>query len=496
MEGTGEETEEALELRRSDGIFRKDWTKGNILKNLLLLGWPMSVNAMMTMLGPTIDMVWIGRLGEASIAGVGVAGTAVMVVNSARMGLTTGTRAMIARFVGAGDERGANHVGQQSVVISAVFSVFMAIIGIALAEPIMRVFGLDEDVVAEGAAYMRIMFAGSVAMSFRMMAESVMQASGDSLTPMVASVGFRIAHVALCPFLVFGWWIFPRMGVSGAALTNVISQSLGAAVCLWALFAGKSVWLDRGWWWNGRGIPGRFAFWRVVRLVPSRLRLTLRGFSLDWRTVWRIVRIGIPASVTGIERSFANLFLVWFVTPFGTTAVAAHSLIQRVAQFAHMPAQGIGQAAGVLAGQNLGAGRPGRAERTGWTAAGLFSVVMVVASVAIAFWAEEIVGIFNSEPDLKKLGGDFLRIEIVSFMVFGLVMVLSNCLNGVGDTMIPMLTTLLTMWLVQVPLAYFLPKYTTLGVYGVRWGIVSAIAMRAVIYTAYFKAGRWKRMTV
>lgn len=487
-----EETGETPEYGGKSRRFQRDWTRGSIIRNLLLLGWPMSINAIMTMMGPTIDMIWVGKLGEASIAGVGVAGTAVMVVNSARMGLTTGTRAMIARFIGAGDDKGANSVGQQAVVVSAVFSIIMAIIGIVLAEPIMRVFGLEEEVVSEGAAYMRIMFVGSVAMSFRMMAESVMQASGDSLTPMMASAGFRILHVALCPFLVFGWWIFPAMGVSGAAMTNVISQSLGAAVGLWALFSGKSVWLDRSRWWNDRGIIGRIAIWRVVQLVPSRLRLSLRNFSLDRNIIWRIVRIGIPASVTGIERSFANLVLVLFVTPFGTTAVAAHSLIQRVAQFAHMPAQGIGQAAGVLAGQNLGARQPGRAERTGWTAAALFSVVMVIASLVIVFWAEEIIGVFNSEPALKALGGNFLRIEIVSFVVFGLVMVLSQCLNGVGDTMIPMITTLLSMWLIQVPLAYFLPKYTDLGVYGVRWGIVSAIVLRAIIYTVYFKSGRWK----
>ena len=487
-----EETEETPEYGGRRGRFQRDWTSGNILKNLLLLGWPMSVNGVLTMLGPTIDMIWIGRLGEASIAGVGVAATAVMVVNSARMGLTTGTRAMIARFVGAGDEKGANHVGQQAVVISAVFSTVMAIIGIVLSEPIMRSFGLEEKVVTEGAAYMRIMFIGSMAMSFRMMGESVMQASGDSLTPMMASVAFRILHVALCPFLVFGWWIFPSMGVSGAALTNVISQTLGAAVGFWAVFSGRSVWFDWRRWWNDGGAAGRLALWRAVRLGPSRLRLTLRGFNLDRSTIWRIVRIGIPASVTGIERSFANLLLIKFVTPFGTTAVAAHSLIQRVAQFAHMPAMGIGQAAGVLAGQNLGARQPGRAERTGWTAAALFSVVMVVGSIAVVFWAEDIIGVFSSEPGLKSLGGDFLRIEIVAFVVFGLVMVLSQCLNGVGDTMIPMVTTLLSMWLIQVPLAYFLPKYTDLGVYGIRWAIVSAIVLRAIIYTTYFKSGRWK----
>ena len=415
------------------------------------------------MLGPTIDMVWVGRLGTAAMAGVGVAGMAVMLVNSARMGLNTGTRAMIARFVGAEDAEGANHIARQAFVISAAFSIVMAIIGIFFAEAILTLIGVEADVIAEGSVYMRIAFVGMAAMSFRMMAEGIMQASGDAVTPMRIIVGARLFHVALCPFLVFGWWIFPRLEVSGAAITNVISQSLATSLGLWFLFSGR-----------------------------TRLRLTLRNFRLDPHIIWRIVRIGIPASVTGIERTFANLVLMWFVVPFGTVAVAAHSLVQRVDSFIHMPGMGLGQASGVLAGQNLGARQPERAERTGWVAAGLFTIVMLIGSVVIFLWAEGVVRIFNSEPRLVEIGGTFLRIEIVSYLVFGLAVVLTQCLNGVGDTMIPMLTTLLTMWGMQVPLAFFLPRATNLGVYGVRWAIVSAMVMRAVIYTIYFRLGRWK----
>lgn len=497
-----EETEKQSGRRPARG---RDWTQGSILKNLLWLAWPMSVNGIFTMLGPTIDMVWIGKLGTAAIAGVGVASTAVMVVNSARMGLTTGTRAMIARFIGGGDMVAANHVAQQAIIVSAVFSTAMAVVGIFFAEPIMRALGVEADVVAAGAAYMRIMFVGSVAMSFRMMGESIMQASGDALTPMVASVVFRFLHLALAPFLIFGWWVFPQMGVSGAAMTNVISQSLGGAIGLWALFSGRSIYFNGTGWRRGiresgdgpaAWLYGLLTIWRVIDLGPSRMRLSLANFNLDRRTIWRIVRIGIPATITGVERSFANLILVPLVTPFGTNAVAAHSLIQRVGQFLRMPAMGFGQAAGVLAGQNLGAGQPRRAARTGWLAVGLFSIIMIVAAVTVAFAAEGIIGVFDSSAAVRELGGDFLRIEIASFLVFGLVMVLSQCLNGVGDTMVPMLTTLLSMWLVQVPLAYFLSKHTPLGVYGVRIAIVSAILLRAAIYGAYFRTGRWQRKQV
>ena len=452
---------------RRRASFDRDWTKGSIAGNIWGLAWPMTVSGLVQMLGPTIDMIWVGRLGAASIAGVGVAGTAVMLINAARMGLNTGTRAMLARFVGAEDFEGANHIAQQALVISAGFAVVMAIVGIALAAPLLRLLGVEADVVSEGAAYMRIVFAGSIFMSFGMMAQGTMQAAGDAVNPMKITIGTRILHTALCPFLIFGWSIFPRLGVSGAAATNIASQGVGAAIMLWFLFSGR-----------------------------TRLKPTLKNFRFDGETIWRIVKIGIPASITGLERSLANFVLMWLVAPFGTLAVAAHSLVQRVDTFLHMPAMGVGQASGVLAGQNLGAGQPERAEKTGWMAAGMFSIVMFMGSIAIWFWAEYIVRIFNSEPELVEIASTFLRIEIVSYIVFGLVMVLANCLNGVGDTWPPMITTLVTLWGVQVPMAYYLPKVTNLGVYGVRWGIVTAIALRAVIYSIYFKMGRWKRKQV
>ena len=467
---TVKEVEEDLKPvagRRRRKAYDRDWTEGSIIGTLWSLTWPTTISRTIRMLGPMIDMIWVGSLGSAALAGVGVSGIAVTMINSARMGLNTGTRALLTRAVGSGDETAANHVAQQSFVISGAFALITAAIGIFFAEPILRLMGVEPEVVREGAAYMRIMFVGSVAMSFGMKAVGIMQASGDAITPMKITIGIRILHVILCPFLIFGWWIFPRMEVSGAAMTNVVSQGLGAVVGLWILFTGR-----------------------------TRLRLTLKKFSLDGNIIWRIIKIGFPSSITGTERSLANFLLMWIIAPFGTSAVAAHALAQRIDTFMHMPAQGLGQAAGILAGQNLGANKPERAEKTGWVAASLFTGVMVISSLIIWFWADYIVKIFNREPELISVAGTFLRIDIVSYMVFGIVVVLMNCLNGAGDTMIPMLTTLLTLWLIQIPLAYILPKVTDLGVYGVRWGIVTAIVFRAIIYSSYFKHGRWKQKKV
>ena len=452
--------------RRRESIDR-DWTKGSISANLLSMSWPMIVGGTLNMLGPTIDMIWVGKLGEASIAGVGVSGMVVQVVNSMTMGLFTGMRAMIARFVGAGDTEGANHVARQAFVVGIVFSLAMAVIGIFLADPLLVMLGVDPEVVSEGAAYLRINFIGMVTLTFRMMTEATMQASGDAIRPMRIAIFFRLFHIALCPFLVFGWWIFPHMGVSGAALTNVLSQALGAGIGMWFLFAGY-----------------------------TRLRLTMKGFKFDPAVIWRIVRIGIPASVTGMERTFGQLALMWFVVPFGTIAVAAHTVGQRVDQLVTLPFMAFGQAAGILAGQNLGAGEPERAMKTGWIAVGISTSFLLVVSGLLLLWAAPIASIFTPSHDLIGQTAIYIRIQLVGYAAFGFTMVLSQVLNGVGDTLPVMIFALLGMWIVQVPVAFLLSHYTDLGVAGVWWGMVAGVIVRAVVYLFYFRAGKWKTKKV
>ena len=411
-------------------------------------------------------MIWVGRLGNAAIAGVGVSGIVGMVVISLIVGLFTGTIALVARHIGAKDEQAANRAAQQAFVIGLVFSGLMALAGIFLAAPFLQALGVDASVVDEGATYLRIQLIGIVTMTMLQAAQSIMQASGDAMQPLMISVGYRILQVVLCPALVFGWGIFPRLEVSGASLSNVITQGLGAAVALFILFTGR-----------------------------TRITVTLKNFQLDRKIIWQTVRIGIPASFSYMQRNIAELFLIWFITPFGTLAVAAHSVSQRVDQFLQNLSGGLGSAAGILAGQSLGAGRPDRAERTGWLSALMATVVSLVCALVIWFWIVPILHIFTSDTDVVNMAATFLRIAIVSYLVWGVVVSLSLVLNGVGDTLVQMLTNLATMVFVQLTLAYVLSQHTGLGVYGIRWAVVIGVVIRAVIYTAYFKTGRWKRKT-
>lgn len=460
-------TEDQLTTGGSRSTTARDFTQGSILRNLLILSWPMIVSNSLNVLGPTVDMIWIGRLGASEIAAVGVAGLVAMLVNAVIMGLFTGYRSMVARRIGARDPAGAVHVARQAFSLAAIYSFVLAAIGLVFAEPMLGLLGLQPDVIALGANYLRIQFVGMAAVSFRSMTDSTMQASGDTVTPMKISVIFRGVHIALCPFLVFGWGFFPALGITGAALTGVISQSLGTAIGLWILVSGR-----------------------------SRLRLTFKGFHFDIPTIWQINRIGLPASVMSLQMQFGSLAIMRVVTSFGTLAVAAHTLVQRWDFLLFMPLMGLGMSAGVLVGQNLGARQSQRAEKNGWVALALSEGLMLIFSLILFFGVRGAVRVFSSDPELDNVAATYLRIATAGYILAAFTMVLQQCIAGAGDTLPPMIISIVSIWAVQVPLSIFLSHVDGVGFFGVRWAMVASSFLGAAAYLIYYRSGRWKRKRV
>lgn len=445
----------------------RDWTEGSILKNLISLSWPMTVTQTIMSLGPTIDMVWVGKLGSAAVAGVGVSGIVVQLAQGIMMGFTVGMRALISRAIGAQDLHSANRIAQQAAIVTAIYAVLMAVFGHFFGEKIIAFITSDSEVIELGTIYLRIQFFAGGTVVFRMMMDAIMQASGDSVNPMWIAIVYRLFHIALCPFLIFGWWIFPELGVKGAAYTSIIAQSLGIILGL-----------------------------RVLLGSRSRINLSFRGFKFDSGIIFRIIRIGFPSSVSGIQQNLNQFFLQIFIAPFGAAAIAAHTIITRLNMFIFMPTSSFGMGAGVLVGQNLGAKKPERAAKSAWMAVWLVSGFAVVIALVFYFLAGPIIRIFNNEPEMVNLGIQFIHIAVVSWIFMGFQSVLMNCLQGAGDTIPTMIISIITTWLITIPLAYFLPKYTEWGVISIRWAISASAVMGALANIIYFRMGRWKTRRV
>jgi putative MATE family efflux protein len=417
--------------------------------------------------GPTIDMLWVGRLGPTSIAAVGVSGLVLQLMTLGIWGVNIGLRALIGRFIGNGDNEGAKHVGRQALILSASYSTLAAVILIILAKPILNLFGVQPDVLALGTPYLQIALLGAIPTSIYMMTEAVMQATGDTVTPMKISLLMRVTQVGLAPLLIFGWGMFPALGVRGAALSNVISSAVGMGVGLYVVFSGR-----------------------------TRLRFDLKHFRVDFSTMGRILRIGIPTSISSAQRSFGSIILMGFITPFGTLAVASYSLLTRIQQFAFITNSGFGRASAILVSQNLGAGQAKRSERCAWLALVSSECVILVLVVLMLIWSRGTIRIFTPDIDMIDFTSVLLRIMLIGYSVTAFQFILSQSLIGAGDTIPAMLIDLISMWVFTLPMAYILSHSTSLEVYGIWWALAAGSVLSATIYLLYFRTGRWKHKAV
>ncbi len=445
----------------------RDWTQGPILKNLLLLSWPMMVMEAAYMVSQIFDMVWVGRSGSASLAAITIGGMIVMLLSTVDMGLISGARAMISRFMGAGDHDGARKVVAQIYILAVCWGALVTVAGYFTAPYMMNIFGVAPDVAEEGTRYLRVLFCGWLSLEVLVMGLYSIQSTGDSLNPMIVEIGIRTVHCILCPFLVLGLWIFPQMGIAGAALSNVISQLLGAIILLWFLFSGH-----------------------------TRLKLALKDFRFVPDITRRILKIGLPSLLSMIQSNFSMFVFTWIIVPFGTAAVAANGLVGNVHSFIITPNMGMGGAVAVLVGQNLGAKKPERAVKSTWLGAAVLEGFLILCSIIVLVFAEKIVGVFSTDPVVLEIGAAFLRITTAAYLVMGINSALMSCISGAGDTLPNMIINIGMIWILQIPLSYLLANYTSLDVYGIRWALVIAAFAGSIAYFAYFKFGRWKQKKV
>jgi Na+-driven multidrug efflux pump len=302
---------------------------------------------------------------------------------------------------------------------------------------------------------------------------------------MKATTTARIIDILLSPVLMFGWLGSPEFGVAGVAIANLVGQGVGAIFNLEALATGRG---------------------------NSRLHLSLREYRFDPKLSWRLVRLGLPATVNSIERSAAQVILLGLMSPFGDVALAAYALTQRAQIAVNLGTQGLGNAAGIIAGQNLGAQNVARAKTTvRWALSYVFVVKLIVVATLWTF-PTLFLGIFNDDPELLKEGSVWLRILLIGYLAQGPVQVLMQSFQVAGDTVMPMFTTLLAMWVIEVPLAIVLtgaadlvhpfgltlpfPTFGNLREYGIAVAIVAADFTRLSIYLPYFQWGPWYKKRI
>ncbi len=442
-------------------------TEVGILTGIRRLAMPMLIGALLQNLQSLIDLFWVGRLGHTAIAGVALGGAVIMLLFPGLMGLSTGTVAMVARATGARQPEAAGTAAAQSLIMAGILGVLVGVGGWWPADALLRLLGAGPDVLAPGGIYLKISLLGSVTVFILFIGNAALQGAGDTLTPMYIMAASNVLNIVLDPLFIFGLGPLPPLGVAGAAIATIISQALAAVMLLLVLL-------------NGHG--------------PLHLRR--RYWKLRPDLAWRIVRIGIPGSGQMLSRSLMGAVIMRIVARCGTTAVAAYGTGLRFHMIILMPAFALGAAAATLTGQYLGAGRPERARRAAWAATAIDMVFMLLAAVLMILFAPALIRLFNDHPDVVAIGAEYLRVVSPFYVFAALGIVLSRALQGAGDTLMPMVITILTLWGLQVPAAVWLARTWQPPTQGIWIAMAATFVLQGLLTAAWFETGRWKKTRV
>jgi putative MATE family efflux protein len=453
------------DIRKPKGL---DLTEGPITPTIFRLAWPVVISMFVETARGIANMFWVGKLGAVDLAAVVSATFLTWFIYVLSDVISVGTVALVARYVGAKDEAKAAYVARQAylfaIISSLILAIFMILLGGRYA---FRLMGTEPEVTRLGVNFVRIVFAGT---SFLFLIETFgacFRGSGDTKTPMkVLLIGLGL-HIILDPFLIFGIGPFPRMETSGAALATVLSEGMAAAIYLFLVMRGK--------------LKFRFS------LFPK--------FNLDFSTVKKILNIGLPLSASGIIFIVVYILLNKVTATFGTEAIAALGIGNRMESLSFLTCFGFSQAAAALVGQNLGAKKPERAEKCAWRTVQIVVFITGFISIMFLLFPRFISSFFISDPKVVTIAIDYLRILALSQVFMALEIVLEGSFSGAGNT-IPPMTVSIPGSVLRVPLAYLIAIFWGVGVNGIWWAITLTTIAKGTTLAFWFKKGSWKTKKV
>lgn len=447
-------------LRDSD----EDYTKGRINRALGLLAIPMMLEMSMESVFAVVDIAFVSRLGTDAIAAVGITEALITVLYAVAVGLGMGVTAMVARRIGAKEREAAARVTGQAIWVGAGLSLLIGIPGSFYAADMLRLMGASPSVIETGTGFAAVLLGGSASIIYLFVLNAAFRGAGDASVALRSLWLANGLNIILDPCLIFGLGPFPEMGVTGAAVATTIGRSIGIVYQLWYLF-------------DGRG----------------RLRFRLRNLALAPPVLARMLVISIGGIGQFLISTSSWIIVMRIVAIYGSTAVAAYTIGLRIFEFIWLPSWGLGNAAATLVGQNLGAGQPDRAEKSTWRAAKYNAIFMTSVGVLVVIFAPGIAGLFTNDADVLRYGTSCLRILAIGIPMYAVGMIVTQALNGAGDTRTPTAINLVCFWILQIPLAYWLATDMSLGPDGVFWAMVVSESLVTILGVAVFRRGKWKQ---
>lgn len=445
-----------------------DESHGDLHRVVWRLAWPSVLAMMLQTLNSFMDRGFVGRLGPDALAAVGVGGQMMFVLFSLGMSISVGATSLVARFTGAGEPDNARIAGNQAVWIAVLLSVASLLFAFPVCHGVVAVMHLSPGAALLCEKYVRISLLGIPGLFVMLILIGAYRGIGDTMTVLGVSVVVNIIHLGGDFLLIFGNFGAPRLGLPGGAMALVTSQYVGAVIYI--------------------ALLGRT---KLAGLITRKARI-----EAEW--ISRILKIGLPAALQNLSRilSMMAFTAVLARSADATSAVAALTIGMTSESIAFMPGFGFSVAASTLAGQNLGARRPERAERAAWVSLQQGIVVMTLMGVVFYVLAVQFSHIFTHDATVVRLAVKYLRISAFTEPFLALGMILTGALNGAGDTMAPAIAGVVTMWGLRLPLAYWLAISLGLAAVGAWWSMALSTVILGIVSYGLFKLGRWKSVKV
>jgi len=467
-------------LREAFTGSQRDFTKGSIGLAIFLLAVPMILEMSMESVFAIVDIFFVAKLGADAVAIVVLTESMMALVYAVAIGLSIGATATVARRYGEKDLTGAANAAVHSIYLGIIFSILMGVVGVVFAADILVLLGASEKVVAEGTAFMQIMLGSNAVIVFLFLLNAIFRGAGDAAIAMRVLIVANLINIVLDPLLIFGtdifavfhinapnWlienWIFPKMGVTGAAVATAIGRGIGVLFAVWSLFGAN-----------------------------RRIAVRAENWKINTEILRNLIKIAAPAVLQFTIATASWSALVRVMSGFGSDAIAGYGIGLRVIIFALLPAVGLSNAAATLVGQNLGANQPERAATSVWRAAIINAGVLGAVSVIFLVFSKPIIGFFTDEPAVLAYGTDSLHIVAYGFVFYAFGMVYEAAFNGAGDTWTPTWLNFFVFWLFEIPLAYVLAYHFNFGPKGVFWAITISFSVLAIVSALLFKRGKWK----
>ena len=444
-----------------------DYTEIKIGKAIFLLAVPMILELIMESTFAVVDIFFVGKLGPSAVATVGLTETYLFLLYSIGMGLSMAVTAIVARRIGEKDKENAGITATQSILLGIIVSIPFAIAGIFFSKDLLALMGGDFWTLQHGYNYTQWMLGGNAVIMLLFVINAIFRGSGD------AAIAMRVLWIAnginiiLDPVLIFGLGPFPELGIEGAAIATNIGRGIGVLAQFWFLF---------------RGV-------KHIKVIRSHL-------SIHWQTITKIIKTSLGGIGQMIVAMTSYIFIMRIIAEFGSQAIAGATIAIRIMMFTMMPSWGMSNAVATLVGQNLGAKKPDRAEKSVWIT-GLWNMLfLILVSIVFFFLSEKLVGIFTDDPGVIDVGGSWLKIVSYSYFIYAWWMVSVQAFNGAGDTITPTKINLVFFWLIQIPLSYILSKVVGMDVPGVFWAIFVSETAVGLFTLWLFTKGNWKNVQV